>query len=96
MVKIDAAGWHVISNSPVRFIRPRGLRPLPEPKKSTNFAGIRKHGELVNFKGDRFRLYVGWIVGCLRPGGPYPVLVLSGEQGTPKSEANPNFAGVPT
>ena len=29
-------------------------------------------------------------------GGPYPVLVLSGEQGTPKSEANPNFAGVPT
>jgi hypothetical protein len=87
VVEIDATGWRVISNPPVRFVRPRGLRPLPEPKKSTNFAGIRKLEELVNLKGDRFRLYVGWIVGCLRPGGPYPVLVLSGEQGTAKSTA---------
>ena len=87
VVEIDATGWRVISNPPVRFVRPRGLRPLPEPKRSTNFAGIRKLEELVNLKGDRFKLYVGWIVGCLRPGGPYPVLVLSGEQGTAKSTA---------
>ena len=55
VVEIDATGWRVISNPPVRFIRPRGLRPLPEPKKSTNFAGIRKLEELVNLQGDRFQ-----------------------------------------
>jgi len=51
VVEIDATGWRVISNPPVRFVRPRGLRPLPEPKRSTNFAGIRKLEELVNLKG---------------------------------------------
>lgn len=85
VVEITAAGWQVIDDPPVRFIRPKGLRPLPEPKTSTNFAGIGKLEELVNLDGDDFKLYVGWIIGCLRPMGPYTVLVLSGEQGSAKS-----------
>lgn len=41
VVEIDAAGWRVIKDDPaVRFVRPRGLRPLPEPKASTD--GISK------------------------------------------------------
>lgn len=32
-----------------------------------------------------FRLLVGWLVGALSPGGPYPLLVLQGEQGSAKS-----------
>jgi hypothetical protein len=32
VVQIDAAGWRVIGNPPVHFIRPRGLRALPDPR----------------------------------------------------------------
>lgn len=85
VVEIAAAGWRVISNPPVRFIRPRGLRPLPEPKASSN--GIDKLKRLVNLRGDDFKLYVSWVLACLQPTGPYPILVLSGEQGAAKSTA---------
>ena len=85
VVEIDAGGWRVISDPPVRFIRPRGLRPLPEPKASSD--GIGKLQELVNLRGDDFKLYVSWILACLQPTGPYPILVLSGEQGAAKSTA---------
>jgi hypothetical protein len=87
VVEIDTAGWSLISDPPVRFVRPRGLRPLPTPEPSSNFAGIRELEELVNLHGDNFKLYVGWIVGCLRPAGPYTILVLVGEQGSAKSTA---------
>ena len=30
-------------------------------------------------------MLVGWLVGALSPGGPYPLLVLQGEQGAAKS-----------
>jgi hypothetical protein len=42
---------------------------------------------LVNLRGDDFKLYVSWILACMKPTGPYPVLVLSGEQGAAKSTA---------
>lgn len=87
VVEIDATGWRMIGDPPVRFVRPRGLRPLPEPKPSSDLAGIRKLAELVNLRGDDFKLYVSWIVGCLHPTGPYAILVVAGEQGSAKSSA---------
>jgi hypothetical protein len=40
-VEIDAQGWRVVDNPPVRFWRPRGVLPLPDPKPG---------GSLANFK----------------------------------------------
>jgi putative DNA primase/helicase len=36
---------------------------------------------------DDFRLLVAWSIGCLHPTGPYPILILTGEQGSAKSTA---------
>ena len=85
VVEIDAAGWRVIDRPPVRFIRPRGLRALPDPQPGNGLDGSAKLQVLVNLHGDDFRLYVSWIVACLMPAGPYPILVLSGEHGAAKS-----------
>lgn len=82
-VEITAAGWQLIDNPPVRFVRRRGMLALPEP--------IR-HGQmdelwpLLNLTDSRARMLVwAWLIGALRPSGPYPVLVLQGEQGTAKT-----------
>ena len=87
VVEIDAHGWQIISNPPVHFFRPRGLRGLPPPRRSNIGAGILKLQALVNVTGDAFILYVSWMVACLWPSGPYTILVLTGEHGTAKTTA---------
>lgn len=90
-VEVSAEGWKVVSGSeiPVRFRRPRGMLPLPEPAVSEE--GVEGLRELINVgrttSGDSFTLLVAWLVAALRPTGPYPVLVLQGEQGSAKSTA---------
>lgn len=84
-VEIGPEGWRVVTDPPVRFRRPRGLRALPQPAPGGSLEALRA---LVNVAGDRdWALVVGWLIGALRPQGPYPVLCLSGEQGSAKSTA---------
>lgn len=71
------------SESPVRFIRMPGMLPLPRPvfgkplKPLFEFLNIEHFGDLV--------LIVSWLIGAMRPTGPFPILILQGEQGTAKS-----------
>ncbi len=85
VVAISPAGWQILAPEacPVRFRRPRGLLPLPEPQRGGRITALRR---LLNLAGeDDFRLVVGWLLGCLYPRGPRPVLQLLGEQGSAKS-----------
>ncbi|MBM3492504.1 MAG: hypothetical protein FJX68_19105 [Alphaproteobacteria bacterium] len=87
-VEIDATGWRVIDNPPVRFRRASGMQPLAIPAPGGSVAALRS---FLNVQSDTdFVLVVAWALACLRNRGPYPVLVLSGEQGSAKS----TFAGV--
>lgn len=82
-VEIDATGWRVIDNPPVRFRRAAGMQPLPMPVRGGSIETMRK---FLNVRSDTdFVLVVAWALACLRNCGPYPVLVLSGEQGSAKS-----------
>ncbi len=82
-VEIDAAGWRVIDNPPVRFRRASGMKPLAIPVPGGSIAALRS---FLNVKSDTdFVLVVAWALACLRDRGPYPVIVLSGEQGSAKS-----------
>jgi hypothetical protein len=84
VVEIDAGGWRILEASPVRFIRPTGLRPLPLPRREEN--GIARLRPLVNIPDEQeWKLYVLWLVASLRPEGPYPFLIPTGEQGSAKS-----------
>jgi len=82
-VEIDVTGWRVIDNPPVRFRRAAGMQPLPMPVRGGSVEALRS---FLNLKTDTdFVLVVAWILACLRDRGPYPVIALSGEQGSAKS-----------
>jgi len=84
-VRITATGWQVVVGKPgVKFIRPRGLKPLPEPKTGGNIESLR---EFINVHDGDFILVLSWLLACLNPEGPYPILCLYGEQGSAKSTA---------
>ena len=83
VVEIDSAGWRIIDNPPVRFRRTSGMRPLPEPIPGGSIETLRS---FLNVRSDDdFVLVVSTVLAYLRNRGPYPVLVLSGEQGSAKS-----------
>ena len=82
-VEIDATGWRVIDNPPVRFRRAAGMKPLSMPVKGGSIEMLRS---FLNVQSDAdFVLVVAWALAVLRNRGPYPVIVLSGEQGSAKS-----------
>jgi putative DNA primase/helicase len=82
-VEITAAGWSVVENPPLKFLRSSSMRPLPEPEAGGMIEELRCFFN-VRSDGD-FMLTVAWLVAALRHRGPYPVLVVNGEQGTGKS-----------
>ncbi len=83
VVTIEPNGWKIGKDCPVKFRRARGMRPLPVPERGGNPNDLRP---FVNVAGDDdFRLLVGWCLAALRGRGPYPVLILAGEQGSAKS-----------
>jgi hypothetical protein len=84
-VEIDARGWRVISSGemPVRFRRTAGMAALPHPKRDGSLTLLKRH---VPFQDEEaFALLCGFLVQAFRPTGPYPLLELTGEQGSGKS-----------
>ena len=94
-VKITADGWQIVGNvtlskggkaitdSTPRFIRPRGLKPLPTPEAGCHISELRR---FVNVRDDAdWLLIVAWLVATFRPRGPYPILAVNGEQGSAKT-----------
>lgn len=82
-VRITRDGWTVESSPTVRFTRRAGMEALPEPVRGGNLDELRP---LVNASDDAtWIMLVSWPVGALMPRGPYPVLAVSGEQGSTKS-----------
>ena len=84
-IEITPRGWSVTTFAPVRFVRPRGLRPLPAPQSHGTLEDLEKFLN-VRTEGD-LKLVLGWLVMAFNPRGPYPILVLNGEQGSAKSTA---------
>jgi hypothetical protein len=82
-VKITATGWTIVQVPPVKFRRMRGMLPLPYPVTGGRVQELRL---FMNLEGDTdWILLKAWLVGALRPHGPYPILTLHGEQGSAKS-----------
>jgi hypothetical protein len=84
-IRVTKDGYQVIpsKDSLVRFMRTQAMLPLPYPSPGEPlsalqpFLNIEHEGDLV--------LIVSWLIGAMREEGPFPILMLQGEQGTAKS-----------
>jgi hypothetical protein len=82
-VEVGPDGWRVIGLPPVRFRRPNGMLPIAAPERGGSIEAL---GSFLNVSSrDDFVLIVAWLLAGFRFGGPYPLLAISGEQGSAKT-----------
>jgi hypothetical protein len=84
-VEIATTGWRVIEKPPLKLMRSPAMRSLPEPEGGYTIEEFR--GFVMGVSDDEFMLMVSALVAAMRPRGPFPVLVLTGEQDSGKSVA---------
>jgi hypothetical protein len=82
-VAIGPDGWRVLGCPPVRFRRAPGMLPLPVPERGGSIEALQSFLNLSN--QNDFVLVVAWLLAALRSSGPYPLLAISGEQGSTKT-----------
>ena len=84
--KVTATGWELLPH-PVKFVRAKGMHALPHPITGGHVDELRR---FINV-GDggageaRWALVLAWLCQAFLPAGPYPILVLHGEQGSAKT-----------
>lgn len=84
VVEVTTAGWRICDRCPIKFLRTASMQPLPEPIAGGGVNQLRRFANPAN--EPQFQLIVGWLIGALWAQGPYPILAMSGEQGSGKTQ----------
>ena len=82
VICIEPGRWSICNSQEVKFIRPEAMQPLPMPIKGGSISMLWK---IANIPENQRLLVLAWLVECLRPDTPFPLIELMGEQGTAKS-----------
>ncbi|WP_373543907.1 DUF3854 domain-containing protein [Chamaesiphon sp.] len=90
-IEVDASGWRLIIEPPVRFWRPDSLLPLPIPVTGGNLDELK---DLLNVDGSSWTLIITFLLFCFCPDKTYPVLVLSAHRGSGKTAAAEILKGL--
>jgi putative DNA primase/helicase len=85
VIEIGPRSWRVVSAPHVKLLRTSAMRALPVPEAGEPIETLR--GFINVGTDDDFVLVVSWLVGSIQVKGPFPILVISGEQGSAKSVA---------
>ena len=82
-IEINVSDWKITEHPPIRFIRSKGMLPLPDPVIGGSIEGL-KH--LLNISDEtNWILIKAILIGALHPNCPYPITIFGGEQGSSKS-----------
>ena len=85
-VEITAEGYVITEKPAVKLIRMQGMKALPLPHPGhTPYSGFAKFKALTLLDDDQWPLILAFLIGALRPSGPYAFLAVEGEQGSGKS-----------
>jgi putative DNA primase/helicase len=83
VARVTEDGWSIIPQAPVPILRGKRAGPFALPAPRGDFGPLRRL--LVQLDDDAFIMFVAWCLGAMLPNGPFPILVLGGEQGSGKS-----------
>jgi len=87
VVEVAGGKWAVkppSGNTP-RFVKASNQRAQINPRQTDKaLVDLLRPFVTVKSEGD-LSMIAAWLVGCFKPGGPYPVLIINGEQGSAKS-----------
>jgi hypothetical protein len=82
-IEVTSAGWRCQATPAVYFRRARGFQALPSPITGSSLNPLRKFCNAED--QGTFIMLCAWLIGAMSPAGPYPILMLQGEQGSAKS-----------
>src|SRR5262249_41743696 len=69
-IEVTGADWRLVMHPLVKFRRPRGLLGLPIPVPGGRVDELRDYLNLG--RDENWYFVVAWLLGALRPTGPYP------------------------
>ena len=84
-IKVSCDGWSLEDECPkqVPLVREMSVSSYPDPVKGGNLELLKKH---INYGDeDQWKLLVGFMLSVLRDEKEYPILVISGQQGSGKT-----------
>jgi len=81
-VEITKEGWNIVLDPPVKFLRTPSMREMVKPEGEGNISALK---EFLNLNHKQFKLFIGFILACHYPHGPYPIICVQGEHGSGKS-----------
>lgn len=84
-IEVTGDGWRIVPAAPVMFFRPDAMRPIPRPATGGSLDDFRAFFNMSS--DDALHLLIAWAVAAMRPGMPFVILILTGEQGSAKSTA---------
>jgi hypothetical protein len=86
-IEITPDGWAIVAAAPVHLVHSATAKPLPVPDPGPREEVLKSLEYFMGFPrdDDRFVLLIGMMMAGLMPRGPYPILILSGEQGSGKT-----------
>lgn len=86
VVQINPGSVTITTKPPIKFQLSPHQKPLPIPDLTAEPQDINELRRLINIKDDEdWMLLVAWLLACMRPSGPFPILALQGERGSAKS-----------
>lgn len=84
IARVTASGWDIVTNAPVLFRRGRNSLAMPVPERQGRLDVLRNY---LNVDDEQWILLASCLASYFSPYGPYPVISISGEQGSGKSTA---------
>ncbi|MGQ0332963.1 hypothetical protein [Halomonas elongata] len=81
-IHLRSGAWNIEEQSELMFCRSESADTLPEPLRN---GSIEPLWRVANIPENARIIVVAWLVECLRPDTPYPIIELLGEQGSGKS-----------
>jgi len=93
-VHVTAEGWTLRDRAPVKFLRPRGVLPLPTPTTAPAADLPILLSRVLNVGTEDMPMIIAWLLAVLRGRAPFPILILTGDHGTAKSYGSQTLRSI--